>query len=149
MISFEIDFNIDDAIARLTAAENLFANNRVFYEQIADFMHDVTMQNFDREGNQVTGSWHELSRARQAQRGSAHPILQDTGALKNSIEPFGRQDEAEVSTQIGYSSLMQFGGVNNDGHMVPARPYLVIAESDKQNIVFLAESYFFEPFEQA
>lgn len=147
MISFEIDFQIDDAIARLTAAEMRMNDNRVFFEQVAEFMHDVTMENFDREGNQVTGSWHELSKARQAQRGSAHPILQDTGALKNSIAPFGRQDEAEVSTQIGYSSLMQFGGVNSNGHMVPQRPYLVIAESDMQNIVFMAESYFFEPFE--
>lgn len=147
MIEIEIEFDYSDVTARLDQFEALLNSNSDFHERVAGFLHSVVMDNFDNQRDRSTGkSWEPLSETRVRQRGSFGPILQDTGNLKNSITPFHDNNEASVSTQVGYAALMQFGGVNEEGFTVPGRPFMTMNEADVEHIEAMAEDHFFRPF---
>lgn len=145
MIDIEITFDWTDANNKLTESETRLGNNTAFQENLAAFLYNVTMTNFDTQGR---GKWEPLSARRISERGNSEPILQDTGTLKNSILPFSDNNEAEVSTGISYAALNQYGGINEEGRFVPARPFFELVESDTRHIESMAEGYFFSPFAQ-
>lgn len=113
---------------------------------IADELRYQTLHNFEKQGSPA---WQRLSRATlegrvltnakrkggtlkdgRVSRGAAvdAKILQDTGALKNSIHPSHTANSATVSSDKKYAAIHQFGGKAGRGGKVdiPARPYLPI-----------------------
>lgn len=57
------------------------ANAQPVFNVIADDWMDWNREQFNSEGRRASGGWAELRPATIAARGSAHPILQVTGAL--------------------------------------------------------------------
>lgn len=77
---------------------------------------------FDEEGP----GWRELSEWRKSERGdSGHPILEDTGRLRDSIKvrEVG-EGKYDVGTDVPYATLHEFGGTNPEGYVVPERSFM-------------------------
>lgn len=79
--------------------------------EIANALLDHTEQAFRAEGP----GWPALAPATVARRGSAHPILQVSGALARSITPESGPSFAAVATVLPYAAIHQFGGPIRQG----------------------------------
>ncbi len=69
--------------------------------------------------------WPELSPWRIRQRGSAHPMLIDTGKLigsfkANNVGP----TEVQVANTAPYAALHEYGGTNEEGFVIPERSFM-------------------------
>lgn len=93
-------------------------------EDIGAKLGDITEDAFQAEGP----GWPQLKPYTVAKRGSAHPILQDTGGLAGSITHGGDRDSAWVGMSKEYAEKHQFGDPTNRlfGHSapIPPRPFL-------------------------
>ena len=72
--------------------------------------------------------------------------LIDTGRLRNSITARAYPNRAVVGTKVVYAAIHQFGGMAGRGRKVriPARPFLLVQESDWTTIRQSLERYFSE-----
>ncbi len=92
-------------------------------------------------------------------------ILQDTARLAESFEVASDATSATVGTNVKYAAIHQFGGqtkphlikprnakalafggryvkqVNHPGSKIPARPFLVLMDSDEEKILDSVEDY--------
>lgn len=69
-------------------------------------------------------------------------ILRQSGALQRSIasQAFGPK-VGIVGTKLAYAKQHQYGGKTDRGWHVPARPFLGISESDREELRELAKSW--------
>jgi len=88
---------------------------------ISEDMISATEDNFKTEGARLGKPWPQLSPARIKQRGSSHPILQDTGQLAKSIQNSHTASSATIGTNKAYAAIHQFGGEINVDRLVTTR----------------------------
>ena len=110
---------------------------------IAQMMRSTVDKNFEAEGRDERGRthiWKELASSTQGRRAKykgeakkAHPILEFTGRLKQSINIAWGKDWAQVYTGVKYGVYHQTGTKK-----MPARPFMVMPKSDLRDI----ENYF-------
>ena len=70
--------------------------------------------------------------------------LNDTGALRQSIDELSDNDTALVGTNMVYAAIHQFGGWagRNRKVYIPARPFLQLTNEDKQDLMDDVQDYF-------
>ena len=142
-----IQVNSSAVFSALDQLKQSVSNLEPAMRDIADELRYQTLANFEQQGNPP---WQRLSRATlegrvltnakkkggtlkdgRVSRGAmvSAKILQDTGALKNSIQPSHTANSATVSSDRKYAAIHQFGGKAGRGNKVdiPARPFFPIA----------------------
>lgn len=116
--------------------------------EISEDMLDAVQENFDKEGR--PGRWPELSPAYKrwlTKNGKTGKMLNRTAAgLYHSIQPRYDSRSAIVGTNKKYAAIHHFGGAAGRGKKakIPARPYLVLDDSDTRQIVERMKRYLSE-----
>lgn len=156
MIEISIDIKqLDSLFDRLKKAA---AHPAPLMRQIADVMWDAVEENFAQEGRP---RWQGLKPPGRP----GGKILQASGRLAASIVPSSSADTAAVGTNVKYAAIHQFGGqtrphrivarnakalkfgnrfarsVNHPGSKIPARPFLVLAPEDEDEIEQTVSDY--------
>lgn len=156
MIDIQIDnANVINSLERLYTA---LVNRAPLMADIAGIMADAVEENFAQEGRP---KWLGLKPPGRP----GGKILQDSGRLASSITPASDNDSALVGTNVKYAAIHQFGGktrpheirprngkalafggrvlakVNHPGSDIPARPFLVLTDSDVEEIEEAVSEY--------
>jgi phage gpG-like protein len=127
-----LDFLINEnMIPRME--ELIEAGENLPVDEIAQLLIDSVHENFLQEGR--PGPWAPRV---ESPYDDGHPILRDTGDLYNSIQAM------EVSQEeIIIDSDLDYAGYNDQGtSRAPARPFLVIQDSDADEIEDLLAQHF-------
>ena len=135
MIEIQIDnlFVVQNQLERLS--RGISGDNRyLLMRRLAGTMHYAVAQNFKQGGRP---EWLALKYR------SGIP-LNDTGALRQSIDELSDNDTALVGTNMIYAAIHQFGGWAGRGNAVfiPARPFLQLTGEDKQDLLDDVQDYF-------
>lgn len=134
MIEVKIDnlFVVQNQIERL--GRGLDDNRFLLMKKLAGTMHHAVRQNF-RQGGRP--KWLGL------QYRNGKPLV-DTGALRDSVNQNYDNDTAIVGTNMVYAAIHHFGGMagRNRKVRIPARPFLVLTNEDKQDLMDDVQDYF-------
>lgn len=134
MIEIKIDnlFEVQNQIDRLGAG--LSDNRFVLMKQLAGTMHHAVQQNFKQGGRP---KWLGLKYR------DDRPLI-DKGRLRDNMVEMYDRDTALVGTNVVYAPIHQFGGMagRNRKVRIPARPYLVLTNEDKQDLMDEVQDYF-------
>lgn len=134
-------------------------NMKPIMSSIAETMRVSVIKNFETEGGRLGQKWQRLSPAtiKQRQQKGYWPgkILQRTGQLKRSILSSYGDDYAQVSTNLIYAAIQNYGGIIHRSTLktylrkkisrrdakkpsknkmstirIPARPFMQLTEQD-------------------
>ena len=134
MIEIQIDnlFMVQNQIERLS--RGMSDNRYLLMRRLAGTMRYAVAQNFKQGGRP---EWLALKYR------SGIP-LNDTGALRQSIDELSDNDTALVGTNMVYAAIHQFGGWSGRNRKVyiPARPFLQLTNEDKQDLMDDVQDYF-------
>ncbi|EIC13949.1 phage virion morphogenesis protein [Kingella kingae] len=134
MIEIKIDnlFVVQNQIDRLGAG--LSDNRFLLMKQLAGTMHHAVRQNFKQGGRP---KWLGIEYR------NGKPLI-DTGALRDNINQAYDNDTALVGTNMVYAAIHNFGGMagRNRKVRIPARPFLVLTNEDKQDLMDEVQDYF-------
>lgn len=134
MIEIQIDnlFVVQNQIERLS--RGVSDNRYLLMRRLAGTMRYAVAQNFKQGGRP---EWLALKYR------SGIP-LNDTGALRQSIDELSDNDTALVGTNMVYAAIHQFGGWagRNRKVYIPARPFLQLTNQDKQDLLDDVQDYF-------
>lgn len=134
MIEVKIDNlnTILDQIERL--GRGLSDNRYLLMKQLAGTMHHAVRQNFKQGGRP---KWLGIEYR------NGKPLI-DTGALRDNIDQAYDNDTALVGTNMVYAAIHNFGGMagRNRKVAIPARPFLVLTNDDKQDLMDNVQDYF-------
>ena len=134
MIEIKIDnlFVVQNQIDRLGAG--LDDNRFLLMKQLAGTMHHAVQQNFKQGGRP---KWLGIKYR------NGKPLI-DTGALRGNINQAYDNDTALVGTNMVYAAIHNFGGMagRNRKVRIPARPFLVLTNEDKQDLMDDVQDYF-------
>ena len=134
MIEIQIDnlFMVQNQIERLS--RGMSDNRYLLMRRLAGTMRYAVAQNFKQGGRP---EWLALKYR------SGIP-LNDTGALRQSIDELSDNDTALVGTNMVYAAIHQFGGWagRNRKVYIPARPFLQLTNEDKQDLLDDVQDYF-------
>ena len=134
MIEIQIDnlFVVQNQIERLS--RGVSDNRYLLMRRLAGTMRYAVAQNFKQGGRP---EWLALKYR------SGIP-LNDTGALRQSIDELSDNDTARVGTNMVYAAIHQFGGWagRNRKVYIPARPFLQLTNEDKQDLMDDVQDYF-------
>lgn len=142
-VSIKIDSA--DAESMLKTLYNKTGNLRPLMKNLAGIIADSVEENFDKEGR--PSKWAALKEATIKQRIKLNKypakILQLNGHLVSSISTHYDEDSAIIGSNLDYARIHQLGGNAGCGKKVkiPARPYLVITDSEKQDIKATISEY--------
>ena len=134
MIEIQIDnlFVVQNQIERLS--RGVSDNRYLLMRRLAGTMRYAVAQNFKQGGRP---EWLALKYR------SGIP-LNDTGALRQSIDELSDNDTALVGTNMVYAAIHQFGGWagRNRKVYIPARPVLQLTHQVKQDLLDDVQDYF-------
>lgn len=134
MIEIKIDnlFVVQNQIERLGLS--LSDNRYLLMKQLAGTMHHAVRQNFKQGGRP---KWLGIEYR------NGKPLI-DTGALRDNINQAYDNDTALVGTNMVYAAIHNFGGMagRNRKVRIPARPFLVLTNEDKQDLMDEVQDYF-------
>ncbi|MDK4624180.1 phage virion morphogenesis protein [Kingella kingae] len=134
MIEVKIDNlnTILDQIERL--GRGLSDNRYLLMKQLAGTMHHAVRQNFKQGGRP---KWLGIEYR------NGKPLI-DTGALRDNIDQAYDNDTALVGTNMVYAAIHNFGGMagRNRKVAIPARPFLILTNDDKQDLMDDVQDYF-------
>ncbi len=142
-----ITIEVQDAelSATLTRLRTRTSNLRPVMGEIAETMRTSVEQNFKQESGREPisgrgGAWADLApstKKARAKKGKTGRKLQVTGMLLGSLTKQTTATEALLGTNKKYARYL------NDGtKRMPARPFMVIQEADKQEFGKTVEDYF-------
>lgn len=134
MIEIKIDnlFVVQNQIDSLGAGVD--DNRFLLMKRLAGTMHHAVRQNF-RQGGRP--KWLGLAYR------NGKPLV-DTGALRDSVNQNYDNDTAIVGTNMVYAAIHHFGGMagRNRKVRIPARPFLILTNEDKQDLMDDVQDYF-------
>lgn len=108
----ENEFKTPEVIELL---KNKLANKSKLMVAIAETMRTAVLKNFETEGSRIGKPWQRLAHQtiKQREKKGYWPgkILQRTGQLKRSITSSYGEDYAQVSTNLIYAAIQNYGGV--------------------------------------
>lgn len=122
---------------KILAVRHRARNMSPVLERIADEWLDIIEHQFATEGVRSGTPWAKLSRETKFRRGSAHPILVDTGRLLVEMtDPSNvNVSDDEISMNMPgdvVARSMQHGFYNARANkQVPARPMVAFTEEDR------------------
>ena len=132
----------DDAVkAALKRLIDAGANLLPFYTDVKEVVLNSVRRNFEKGGRP---KWLPLSPRTIERKGHSRPLI-EKGILQNIVGK-STAEFARIGVQPSakaYAAIQHFGGRAGRGRKVkiPARPYLVLQEKDKKEIVRLAEEH--------
>jgi phage virion morphogenesis protein len=138
-------------------------NRRDLMVSIAETMRVAVLKNFETEGSRLGKPWQRLSHKtiKQREKKGYWPgkILQRTGQLKRSILSSYGDDYAQVSTNLIYAAIQNYGGIIHRSSLktylrkkregkeakkpgrnkmssirIPARPFMKLNDQDLEKI---------------
>lgn len=136
MTQLKITVDAAKAQAMINHALSQATNTAPMMNSIAVELLSLTEEAFANEGS--PDKWESLAEATILSRTKKGQwpgkILQVSGALAASIQPFHSDSEAGLSSNKPYAAIHQFGGQAGRGGKVtiPARPYMPL-DGDKIN----------------
>jgi len=145
-----IRINIDDRKLQsaLAGLKKKTGNMRPFMKEVRDIMHGAVEDNFAAQGRPA---WRPLAAATIKQRtrlgywpGKILQRQSGNAGLLGSIHGSYTDKTALVGTNIRYARIHQFGGEAGRKSArvhIPARPFLMLTDADKQDIVDAAKVY--------
>lgn len=130
---------------------------------VAETMRTAILKNFETEGRRIGKQWqrlsHETIKQRQSKGYWPGKILQRTGQLKRSIISSYGDNYAQVSTNLIYAAIQNYGGIIHRSSLktflrksssgkstkrpkqnkmssirIPARPFMKLNENDIEKI---------------
>ncbi|RLG91053.1 MAG: phage virion morphogenesis protein [Candidatus Hecatellales archaeon] len=123
----------------LKKGQSTLKNLSPIMRDVAQLMRVSVEKNFEAEGRDKTGAthtWAPLAKSTQKRRAKykgeankAHPILEMTGRLKQSINTAHGRDYAQVYTGVRYGVYHQTGT-----RKMPARPFMLIPRAELRGI---------------
>lgn len=115
------EFNYSGIKAKL---ERLKANAPKALQAVGQFFVADAQQTIAAGGN----GWPQWSPAYAKRVAGKHQILWDSGTLMRSLTVLSAgTDSVTVGSNVVYAAIQQFGGRG-----IPARPYFLLEDSDKQ-----------------
>lgn len=143
--------------------KNKLSNKSKLMVAVAETMRTAVLKNFETEGGRIGKPWQKLSQQtiKQREKKGYWPgkILQRTGQLKRSIISSYGEDYAQVSTNLIYAAIQNYGGVIHRSSLktfirkkregkeakrpkvnkmssirIPARPFMKLNEQDIEKI---------------
>lgn len=114
------------------------AKRRKLMLKLAKKGRNIVKGNFDAGGR--PNRWAPKKIVRNAGRRGNRPLI-ITGELKNSFQIRASADEAEIFTNLIKAPSLHFGGFvgRNRATFIPARPYLLIPESEVKQMERIAQ----------
>ncbi|MBQ6664922.1 MAG: phage virion morphogenesis protein [Synergistaceae bacterium] len=135
-----------DGINKLRQKLNLTADKlqsmRTFWELVGMYIQrQTTRERFGKEQSPDGTKWKKLASSTIKHRMKRHKngnmkILQDTGALRQSIAFEAGDNSVKVGSKLKYARTHQFGRGN-----IPARPFLGVTDSEKKHITDMFRAY--------
>ncbi|NHB90760.1 phage virion morphogenesis protein [Photorhabdus cinerea] len=110
---FQIDIDLKEFQQVMQQLTDGLGDRTPMMRQIAATMADAVEENFKQQGRPAWLGWSPA----YAKKRAGGKILQHTGRLASSIQPFSDNDEALVGTNVIYARIHQEGGTIN----MPAR----------------------------
>ncbi|HDR1020957.1 TPA: phage virion morphogenesis protein [Pasteurella multocida] len=133
MIDVEINGleQVEDTLSQIAQKAH---NKTGLMRKIAGTMEKAVSQNFEEGGRP---KWLGL-KFREGK-----PLI-DTETLRKSIESHYDNNSAKVGTNVEHAAIHHFGGKAGKKRKVtiPARPFLVLTQQDKDDILEDAQEYF-------
>lgn len=143
--------------------KNKLENKNKLMVAIAETMRTAVLKNFETEGSRIGKPWQRLSHQtiKQREKKGYWPgkILQQRGQLKRSIISSYGEDYAQVSTNLIYAAIQNYGGVIHRSSLktflrkkisgkdikkpgsnkmssikIPARPFMQLNDQDIEKI---------------
>lgn len=143
--------------------KNKLENKNKLMVAIAETMRTAILKNFETEGSRIGKPWQRLShqtiKDREKKGYWPGKILQRRGQLKRSIISSYGEDFAQVSTNLIYAAIQNYGGVIHRSSLktflrkktkgkeakkptnnkmssirIPARPFMQLSNDDLENI---------------
>lgn len=147
----------------LKLLEQKLSNKNKLMVAIAETMRTAVLKNFETEGSRIGKPWQRLSHKTISQREKKGywpgKILQRTGQLKKSVISSYGEDYAQVSTNLIYAAIQNYGGIIHRSSLktflrkkregktakipvknkmnsirIPARPFIKLNEQDLAKI---------------
>ena len=113
--------SVTRALNKIAQMKKDVKNLKVPHKRISVFLDRWVQQNFDTEGDKV-GGWEPFARGGRWIRGKGidtkAKLLQDTGRLKKSFDPFFNNKDAGIGSDLRYAEMHHKG---NRGTNLPAR----------------------------
>lgn len=113
------------------------------FEAMGEALFRMENEQFSSEGRRASGGWAELQPSTIAARGSAHPILDSSGALRASLTQRGGDNIFEAT-----DDYLRFGTADpkagyhqgGTGRMARRRP-LELTEADRRGMVKVLQAF--------
>ncbi len=124
---------LGDAVKLLDELHDRGEHLQPVLDDIGDRFLDIELAQFRSEGARGSGGWAQLAPSTVRARGSAHPILDDTGALRRSLTLSGATGSVRrlTSTSLLIGTEVDYARYHATGtrHM-PARPPVALLPTD-------------------
>ena len=145
-----------EGVNRLTQSLNAQANSLLnlqpLWQAVGMYVQKQTIkERFDKEQAPDGTKWKPLSPARVKQRLKRHKtgnmrILQDTGALRRSVQYEAGQSYVRIGSNLKYARIHQFGGIihftkRKGSVTIPARPFLGVTPNERKHINDMLRAY--------
>lgn len=119
------------------------ANARPAFEAIGELLLGWEREQFSSEGRRASGGWAPLKDSTIAARGTEHPILDETGALRTSLTERGGDNTLEATDDfLLFGSKLGYGGYHQTGtsRMAQRRP-IELTERDRAGVVKVLQAF--------
>lgn len=116
---------------------------RPAFEAIGEVLMRIEDQQFSSEGSRGSGGWEPLAASTVAQRGSAHPILDQSGVLRSSLTKRGGENIFDATDDyLRFGTHVPYAGFHQTGtSRTPRRRPLELTESDRAGMVKILQAY--------
>lgn len=160
-----LEFKYDAVASALEEAGKRLEDMTPLYQDIVQYMIDVTKQRFIDGVGPDGRAWAPKSPVTLAlyeARGDGNrpkPLIGPSGRLSSEINGQATDKSAEIGSALEYSAVMQdgaaqgaFGRTSRGGPIpygtIPARVWLGLSDVDEEEIVGIADDYLLDLFEQ-
>lgn len=137
MITIEVDDR--GVVAGLSRLAERMEDMSPVMREVGDAVREASMDAFKREASPEGAKWPPLSPAtiRRRRGGPVHRILQDTGALRQSIvKRLEGNRSVIVGARVEYAPFHQFGTKR-----MPARPFLGVSPATREEIMDVIDDW--------
>jgi len=152
----EIDIPYQPIIRALRELMGNLSDRRELMRDLSGIMHRAVEDNFASEGRPKWVALSPMTISMRRKSGTwPGQILQASGQLAASVQPYSDNDQALVGTNKVYAAIQQYGGVIKPktkralrfGGVVvrqvtiPARPFLHLTAEDSQDLLDEAQHF--------
>ena len=134
MLGFNVKTNDADLVKELELLAEDIRNPADAFQDVRSHLDFIVDQTFRDEGRGDT-RWAPLAESTIRRKGSGKKILQDKSFLKQSFGGNIRGDILEYGSSRDYALYHQDGFEARDGSAVPARPPIILTDSDIEDIL--------------